>query len=54
MTEAQIYESIDPLGVLTLNIDGTTLNIDPKMTIPENAENYYEKSKKLKEKQKVL
>ena len=52
MVEAQIYESIDPLGVLTLNIDGTTLNIDPKMTIPENAENYYEKSKKAKRKTK--
>ena len=52
MVEAQIYESIDPLGVLTLNIDCTTLNIDPKMTIPENAENYYEKSKKAKRKTK--
>ena len=52
MVEAQIYESINPLGVLTLNIDGTTLNIDPKMTIPENAENYYEKSKKAKRKTK--
>ena len=52
MEEAQIYESIDPLGVLTLNIDGTTLNIDPKLTIPENAENYYEKSKKAKRKTK--
>ena len=52
MEEAQIYESIDPLGVLTLNIDGTTLNINPKLTIPENAENYYEKSKKAKRKTK--
>ena len=52
MSEAQIYESIDPLGVLTLNIDGTTLNINPKLTIPENAENYYEKSKKAKRKTK--
>ena len=52
MAEAQIYESIDPLGVLTLNIDGTTLNINPKLTIPENAENYYEKSKKAKRKTK--
>lgn len=52
MAEAQIYESIDPLGVLTLNIDNTTLNIDPKLTIPENAENYYEKSKKAKRKTK--
>jgi predicted ribosome quality control (RQC) complex YloA/Tae2 family protein len=52
MAEAQIYESIDKMGVLTLNIDDTTLNIDPKLTIPENAENYYEKAKKAKRKTK--
>ena len=52
MAEAQIYESIDKMGVLTLNIDDTTVNIDPKLTIPENAENYYEKAKKAKRKTK--
>ncbi len=52
MEEAQIYESIDKLGVLTLNIDNTSLIINPKLTIPENAENYYEKSKKAKRKTK--
>ena len=52
MDEAQIYESIDKFGVLTLKIDDTTLNIDPKLTIPENAENYYEKAKKAKRKTK--
>jgi len=52
MSEAQIYESIDPLGVLTLDIDNTKLNIDPKLTIPENAEIYYEKAKKAKRKTK--
>jgi predicted ribosome quality control (RQC) complex YloA/Tae2 family protein len=52
MAEAQIYESIDPLGVLTINIDDTSLIIDPKLTIPENAENYYEKAKKAKRKTK--
>ena len=52
MEEAQIYESIDPLGILTLKIDDTTININPKLTIPENAENYYEKSKKAKRKTK--
>ena len=52
MQEAQIYESIDKLGVLTLDIDNTKINIDPKMTIPENAENYYEKAKKAKRKTK--
>ena len=52
MAEAQIYESIDKLGVLTLNIDETSIIIDPKLTIPENAENYYEKAKKAKRKTK--
>ena len=52
MAEAQIYESIDKMGVLTLKIDDTTLNIDPKLTIPENAEKYYEKAKKAKRKTK--
>ena len=52
MEEAQIYESIDKLGVLTLNIDDTSLIIDPKLTIPENAESYYEKAKKAKRKTK--
>ena len=50
MGEAQIYESIDKMGVLTLDIDDTKINIDPKLTIPENAEKYYEKSKKAKRK----
>ena len=52
MVEAQIYESIDKMGVLTLNIDDTSLIIDPKLTIAENAENYYEKAKKAKRKTK--
>lgn len=52
MAEAQIYESIDKMGVLTLDIDDTKINIDPKLTIPENAEKYYEKSKKAKRKTK--
>ena len=52
MKEAQIYESIDKLGVLTLKIDDTTLIINPKLTIAENAETYYEKAKKAKRKTK--
>ena len=52
MAEAQIFESIDPLGVLTLDIENVKINIDPKLTIPENAENYYEKAKKAKRKTK--
>ncbi|WP_407378538.1 ribosome rescue protein RqcH [Methanobrevibacter sp.] len=52
MTEAQIFESIDKMGVLTLKIDEETITIDPKLSIPENAENYYEKSKKAKKKTK--
>ena len=52
MAEAQIYESIDKMGVLTLNISDTSFNIKPKLTIPENAEIYYEKAKKTKRKTK--
>jgi len=52
MEEAQIYESIDKLGVLTLDIEDTKITIDPKLTIPENAEAYYEKAKKAKRKTK--
>ena len=52
MAEAQIFESIDKLGVLTLNIDNTSIIIDPKIPIPENAEVYYEKAKKAKRKTK--
>ena len=52
MAEAQIYESIDKMGVLTLNIDGESIIIDPSLSIPENAENYYEKAKKAKRKSK--
>jgi predicted ribosome quality control (RQC) complex YloA/Tae2 family protein len=52
MAEAQIYESIDKMGVLTLDIDNTKIIIDPKLTIPENAEIYYEKAKKAKRKTK--
>ena len=52
MAEAQIYESIDKLGVLTLEIDDAKIIIDPKLTLPENAETYYEKAKKAKRKTK--
>ena len=52
MSEAEIFESIDKMGVLTLKIDDTSIIIDPKLSIPENAENYYEKSKKAKKKTK--
>lgn len=45
-----IIESIDKMGVLTLNLDGTRANIDSSMGIPENAEVYYNKGKKAKKK----
>ena len=52
MDEAQIFESIDKMGILTLNIEDTSIIIDPKLSLPENAENYYEKAKKAKKKTK--
>ena len=50
LKEAETYESIDKLGNLTLKIEDTSININPKLTIPENAEIYYEKAKKAKRK----
>jgi predicted ribosome quality control (RQC) complex YloA/Tae2 family protein len=45
-----IIESIDKLGILTLNLDGVRVNIDTTVGIPENAEVYYNKGKKAKKK----
>ena len=50
MAEAQIFESMDPLGNITLNIDNTSIALDSKKSIPDNAEVYYEKAKKAKRK----
>ena len=52
LKEAEIFESIDKMGVLTLKLNETSINIDSKLTIPENAEIYYEKAKKAKKKTK--
>jgi predicted ribosome quality control (RQC) complex YloA/Tae2 family protein len=46
----EIIESIDKMGILTLNLDGVRVNIDTLMSIPENAEIYYNKGKKAKKK----
>lgn len=45
-----IIETIDKMGVLTLNLDGIRVNIDSSRGIPENAEVYYNKGKKAKKK----
>ncbi|MGB9978596.1 ribosome rescue protein RqcH [Methanobacterium sp.] len=47
---ADIIESLDKLGNLTLKIDDEVIRIDAKVEIPENAEVYYEKAKKAKRK----
>ncbi len=52
MAEAQIYDGMDKLGNLTLDIEDTKINIDPKLKVPENAQIYYEKAKKAKRKMK--
>lgn len=52
MEEAQLFESIDKMGILTLKIEDTSITINPKLSIPENAESYYEKAKKAKKKTK--
>lgn len=50
MAEAQIYDGMDKIGNLTLDIEDTKINIDPKLKVPENAQVYYEKAKKAKRK----
>ena len=50
LTGADIIESLDKLGNLTLKIDDEVILIDAKSEIPENAEVYYEKAKKAKRK----
>ncbi|MDD3985980.1 MAG: ribosome rescue protein RqcH, partial [Methanobacterium sp.] len=45
-----IIESLDKMGVLTLKLDKTIVNIDTSLSIPENAEIYYNKGKKAKKK----
>jgi len=46
----ELIDAIDKMGVLTLNLDGTYVNIDSSLSIPENAEIYYNKGKKAKKK----
>lgn len=43
-------ESINKMGLITLKLDDVTVQIDPKLNIPENTEKYYEKGKKAKRK----
>ncbi len=50
MADAQIFESMDPLGNITLVIDDVSIALDSKKSIPDNAEVYYEKAKKAKRK----
>ena len=50
LEEADIIESLDKMGNLTLRIDNTSILIDAKKEIPENTEIYYEKAKKAKRK----
>lgn len=50
MEDVQIFESMDPLGNISLKIDDAIIRLDSKKSIPDNAEVYYEKAKKAKRK----
>ncbi|MDR1819825.1 MAG: NFACT family protein [Methanobrevibacter sp.] len=50
MVEAQIFESMDTLGTLVLDIEDVKIAIDYRKSLAENAEVYYEKGKKAKRK----
>ncbi len=50
MDEAEIIKSVDKMGNIIINIENTDININSKISIPENANIYYEKGKKAKRK----
>lgn len=50
MEDLNIFETLNNMGHLTLKIDDTFINMDNNLSINENAEIYYEKSKKAKKK----
>jgi predicted ribosome quality control (RQC) complex YloA/Tae2 family protein len=48
---AQKITNIDPrTGTITVNLDGKSINIDIRKTVPQNAQEYYEKVKKFSKK----
>ncbi|AKB59358.1 hypothetical protein MSBR2_2842 [Methanosarcina barkeri 227] len=48
---AQKITNIDPrAGTVTVNLDGKSINIDIRKTVPQNAQEYYEKVKKFSKK----
>jgi predicted ribosome quality control (RQC) complex YloA/Tae2 family protein len=50
MVEAQIFESMDTIGTLVLDIEDVKIATHYKKSLAENAELYYEKGKKAKRK----
>jgi len=46
----EVIESIDKLGNITLNLEDQRIVLDSHLSIPENAETYYNKGKKAKKK----
>ncbi|MDR3290539.1 MAG: NFACT family protein [Methanobrevibacter sp.] len=50
LDEVQIFESMNTLGTLVLDIENIKIAIDYKKSLAENAEIYYEKGKKAKRK----
>ncbi|MGL4669039.1 MAG: ribosome rescue protein RqcH [Methanobacteriaceae archaeon] len=43
-----LFFSMDKMGIITLDIEDTKIIIDSRLTLAENAETFYEKSKKAK------
>ncbi|MDR0912309.1 MAG: NFACT family protein [Methanobrevibacter sp.] len=50
LKDLQIFESMDKLGNIVLDIDNIKIAMDSKKSIEENAEGFYEKAKKAKRK----
>ncbi len=51
LTRLPFFKHLDPrTGVVTIEVDGTSLDIDTRLDVPQNAQTYYEKAKVNKEK----
>jgi predicted ribosome quality control (RQC) complex YloA/Tae2 family protein len=50
LADAEIIESLDKMGNLNLKLEGDLITLDTRISIPENAESYYNKGKKAKRK----
>lgn len=50
LPQAQVLRSLDVTGMMLVAIDGTELELDARLTVPQNAKAYYDKAKEMSRK----